>query len=182
MSDDAMTEEAKAEAARVEAANEAARVEAARVEAAQAEAEKEVTLSEDKVQLSEALDRIKELEAKDRSRKIDDKIETWSKTWGSHPVLIKTVKDLMMADDGGPALMLSEEGVDKALSATDVIDRIMEVLPKPPVDLSEQARLTTGKFGNAPENEDEASVDDRALATAQWLGDKTYLKTRKGEE
>lgn len=79
------------------------------------------------------LDRLEELEAKVRVAEVDGRVEEL-KVLGlsEYPGFLKTVRDLLLADDGGPAVvMLSEDSEAKqGLTVTDIVNRLVEALPR----------------------------------------------------
>lgn len=110
--------------------------------------------------LSEAQDRMRQLEEENRTLREAQKkeaVEQRVKEFGElglseHPGLLKEIRDIMLSDDGGPALMLSEEGKtgSQELTATQIVERIIEAFPKKDgkIALSEQA------FTPAPGSDD----------------------------
>lgn len=117
------------------------------------------------------LARIAELETRDRERSVGEKITALSQDFGDAPAFLKTIEDIMLSDDGGTALLLSDEetGQPRGVTATELVERILEALPKP-VKLSEQQiDLSATSAARRPDDK-EPSVEDKASAVVEWLG------------
>jgi hypothetical protein len=98
---------------------------------------------------------------------------------GYTPAFCKEVKSILMADDGAPVLQLSEEEGEPTLSLSDVIDRLVEALPKPDVKLAEQHH--EGEDHNRPADEEvtKKTTAEKAQEVAESIGDSRYLAATK---
>jgi len=85
-----------------------------------------IGLSEETVtaQLAE----LETLKKKDRERTIKEKITAWQSE-GVAPSVLTEAEKILMADDGSYELSLSENGSDKSLSLSDVVERIVSAVP-----------------------------------------------------
>lgn len=155
------------------------------------------TGNEGRLQLSEdaqaEFDRLREqnetLLAETRQLRVDRRIEDLDKMGFSElglTAFLKTARRLMLADDGGPALLLSEEaenGETKQirLSSTDIVEQLVAALPTEDgkLKLSEQIHIDGNHGRPAADAEDERSQVDKSRAMAEWLGDEGALKTMK---
>jgi hypothetical protein len=123
----------------------------------------ELGLSED--ELKARLDRADELERKDREATIDKRCETWE---GEHkaPAMVAEARSIMLADDGSQALLLSENGRETALSATDIVERLMDKAPS--MALSEEDKSGGQETASAEERpEDDASKENVNLSRSE---------------
>jgi hypothetical protein len=104
--------------------------------------------------------------------------------FSSQAGLLGTIRDLMLADNGKPALVLSEEGNDVSLSATDIIDRIVDAMPKTDkgsVDFGEQAlQVDEGEQPPSTTDDTNLSEEDASQALAEGLG--VPYKKKDGDE
>lgn len=123
-----------------------------------------------------AEERATELEAERRRDEVEDKIAEYAARFGGQPALMKTVRDILLSDDGGPALLLSEDGVGEdveKLTATDVVDRILSTLEAPKLDLSEDPmhRRVPGD-NDAPQDRElkDDSLETKVQAAREYLG------------
>jgi hypothetical protein len=159
------------------------------LEIAQSERERLITtnmkeggdhMSEEMIEMSEdvkaKLSRLEELEAKVRESEVEARI-TELKELGlsEYPGFLKEVRELMLADDGGPAaVLLSEESGERTgITVTDIVERFVNSLPRDEegkFKLSEQ-HIDVGAV--APEIEDsttsETSEADSAAAARDFL-------------
>lgn len=145
-------------------------------------------LSEDAKQLFESMNgRLAQAEAENRSFRVDRRIDELSDMGLSeYPGFLKEIRDVMLADDGGTALLLSEEveGETKEvkLTATNIIDRLVEALPKEgdKIVLSQQITDETGKGRTQrppADASDERPQHEKTLQAAEYLGDTSAMKT-----
>lgn len=85
-----------------------------------------------------------------REMRVDKRVEQLKKIgFEDHPGLLKEIRNIMLASDDKPAVLLSEQvdGEEKviSLSATDIVERIIKAMPYDDdgkVKLSEQALIT----------------------------------------
>ena len=141
-----------------------------------------------KTELSEAeqADRLRQLEEENAQLKRDQRNATVESRVAElseagldkHPGLLKELRNIMLSDDGQPALMLSEDGKGQnaqAQTATEIVERIVSALPTKDgkIALSEQAFATEphGDNGRPPADASgEKSVEEQADEAARELG------------
>ena len=132
------------------------------------------------IQLAEAREENRRLRRQLREGEVEQTIDGYKQKWGDHPVLLTKLREMMLSDDGGAVLMLSEDGKDKVFTVSDVIETIMTSLPAPDLRLSEQHH--EDEAGRQPKLDasdeiDQRPIADRAKELAEEIGDTTYLKT-----
>lgn len=116
--------------------------------------------------------RIAELEEAQHRSQVESRISALSEDWGEYPALMKVAKEIMLADDGGPALLLSEEGSDEAqkLTATDIVEKLMAAMPKSSVKLSEQGTRMLSEDKHPADRDDKGTVEERAARARAEMG------------
>lgn len=138
------------------------------------------------IQLAEMASELETLRREKHERTVEKKIDELKARWSDAPALLSEAQDLMLADAGEPVvtLMLSEEGgspQETGLTVTDVVERLLAVVPDLKTDLSEQHSKRDA--GKRPDDEEKELTDqERALNVATYLGDDEYLKTIKKTE
>lgn len=151
---------------------------------------------EDRVDLSEAQsviarqqEQIDKLQEQVKMSSVKERIEELKKVGLSeYPGFLKEVEKLMLADDGGEALLLSEsvegENVTSTLTATEIVDRLIAALPTDEdgnVKIAAQhVKVDLGEDGGRPpvDTSAELSHDDKVGAAAEWLGGKVGQQFR----
>ncbi len=122
-------------------------------------------LSEDEVEAR--LSRYEELEKENKKNRIDQIVHEWEEAKKS-PALIKAAQAILMADDGAVALHLSEDGNDRSLTASDIVDRLVEAAPT--VSLADDLITDEDVEGAAPpEDATEENLSDEVKAEANRL-------------
>jgi hypothetical protein len=118
------------------------------------------------------LARIAELEEAQHKAQVESRIAAFSEDWKDHPALLKCIQEIMLSDDGGPALLLSEEGSDdtQKLTASDIVERVMAAVPKPSIQLSEQVVKPMMDDPHPATHGDQLSVEERAAAARKAMG------------
>lgn len=104
-------------------------------------------LSEDEITA-----RLKDYEAlqkKDKERAIKEKITTWQNE-GKNPAVLTEAEKILTADDGAVALHLSEDGAEKSLTLSDVVDLLVNA--QPTVKLSEDQVKDKDQSKDKPED------------------------------
>lgn len=152
------------------------------------DARKELT-DQLRTEFSEQYDGVAEENEKLRKQvhemKVKERIEELKKLGlGEHPGLLSEIQKLMLADDGKPALVLSEQddGEDKkvSLSASEIIERLIDALPKKDdkIVLSEQALITEdeNRPPATPDVDENTPVDERIDNFAEELGIANFPK------
>lgn len=100
-------------------------------------------------ELEDRLERTEELERNLRERDVRDRVKQWQAD-GVPPAVAQEAERYLLADDGGPALLLSdEEGNTSKATVTEVIDAIIEKVP----------RLTLSERQSDRENSDRPDDD-----------------------
>src|SRR5574342_1040951 len=134
----------------------------------------ELGLSEDEVKAR--LSRYEELERENKKNRIDQKVREWEDNKKS-PALVTAAKAILMADDGAVVLHLSEDGNDKALTAADIVDRLVAAAPI--VSLADDPITDEDANGEAPPDDTtEENLSDEVKAEA----DRLFLYERYSEE
>lgn len=137
-------------------------------------------MSEETIEMSEdvkaKLARLEELEAKVRETQVEARVAEFSEAGlGQYPGFLKAVRELMLADDGGPAaVLLSEDGGERTgITVTEIVERLVDGLPRDEegkFKLSEQ-HIDVG--ATAPEVEDSSTSEtteaDQAAAARDFL-------------
>jgi hypothetical protein len=144
-------------------------------------------LSESSTELSEEN---KALRAKVRALSVDKRIdELKAMGFNEAPGLLGEVRNLMLADDGQAQLTLSEDkdGTTKevALSATDIVERIINVLPKKDEKLyfAELLESDAGEKPPATPDKTDLSDEEKADRLAEELGKPELVRGKKeGDE
>lgn len=132
-----------------------------------AEAEERARLAEEKSAAQEATNRKVEREAaaKERVR------ELGALGLSGFPGFLNAVEGILLADEGTVALNLSEDGKDKEYTATDIVNRLVDALPKKDdkIVLGEQHTLLENDL-NPLEEEKPKTAQERAEEAREWLG------------
>jgi len=118
------------------------------------------------------LARIAELEEAQHKSQVEARLAAFSEDWQEQPALMKVIREIMLSDDGGPALLLSEDGSDEPqkLTASDIVERIMAVVPKPTVKLSEQGTRMLSEDKHPADRDDKGTVQERADEARRKMG------------
>jgi len=132
-------------------------------------------------QLSERDERINKLEGEVRDRRVHDTIERYKKMGlGEWPGFLKKVRALMLSDDGGTALLLSEERdgetVKERATVSQVVEQLVSSIPKDEdtgkIKFGDQllGSVSLAEETKPKEDEDEATQDEKSEAAADFLG------------
>jgi len=137
----------------------------------------ELNLSEDEIK--EIVADYSAVKAEQRKDSIESKGKDWQEA-GKSPALVKAAKEILFADDNTISINFSEDGSQKTLSLSEVVEKLVEASPS--IDLED--KLTEKDVaGNAPdpdaslENE-RANFTDEQLALAATF----YLEENMSEE
>ncbi len=133
--------------------------------------------SEFETKLSEQDAENKSLRAKVHAMEVEKRVgELKEIGFSDFPGLLSEIRNIMLADDGKPALILSEESEngetsEVTLNASEIVERIVDALPKEGDRLAfaEQA-IVTEDHSRPSSNVDESDVEDRAREIAKSLG------------
>ena len=143
--------------------------------------EDELGLSAEEIR--DRLQRYDDLEERMHIREVEDVTRAWQEA-GVPPAVCVAAKQLMLADDGGPALLLSEEGKDEPsrLTATEIVKRVVETVPK--LDLHDRVtRESTAGERPDDDTDKELSLEERADDALAWLeGNDAPKREKKDEE
>lgn len=103
------------------------------------------------------------LKEEQKQNKIDERCRKWQEE-GVSPALVLAAKSILVADQGVAVLNLSEDGAEKTLTATDIVDRLIAAAPH--VELAEDKVTDQDAEGQAPpaDAEDENSKAKLTLA------------------
>jgi hypothetical protein len=145
----------------------------------------ELTLSEMQDRMAQIEKENRELKEADRRKTVESRVkEIGEMGLSEHPGLLKEIRNIMLSDDGQPALMLSEEGRGEdaqELTATAVVERVIQAMPTKDgrIALSEQAFSPTQEAGGRPPEDasGEKPVDVRTEEVLRELG----LETTTGK-
>jgi hypothetical protein len=123
-------------------------------------------------ELKAALAERETLRAASHERDVADRCAKWQEE-GKAPALVTAAKDIMMSDKGGNVLNLSEGGKEVALSASDIVERLVSAAPG--VVLSEDPVTEEQTSQEQPATEEEPEVklsqEESRLATNYWLNE-----------
>lgn len=150
-------------------------VEVASAAKAEVEVEYKTKLSEKDSEISDISTKLSEYRQSDRERDIDAYIDGLKEIgFDQTPGFLKEVRSVLLADSGENMISLSEDGETVGLSATKVIERLVDALPKKDdgkVHLSEQAEFvpTAEKPAVDTSKENKKSLADRVKAAEEWL-------------
>lgn len=122
----------------------------------------------DPADLKAALEAGRQAQAEARERDIADTCKAWQ-TDGKTPALVTAAEQIMMADEGTAVLNLSEGKTETALTATDIVKRLVEASESVKLD---QDLVTDEKTSDdKPEDKDKTQLSQevRALASQIYL-------------
>lgn len=115
----------------------------------------------------------------DRERKVADQIKAWEDE-GKAPSVLKEAEAVMLADEGQPVLMLSQDGKGAELTASDVVKRLVDASPKLNLEQGgDEDSDREASEGNRPENDAsgegegdlELSQEEKRVAVKLFLED-----------
>lgn len=126
---------------------------------------------------TEQTSEIEKLRKQLHEKEVSERIEGLKKVGlADYSGLLAEIRSIMLADSGREVLTLSEEvstgeTVDRKLTASDIVNRIIDALPKDESGkyLSDQALLSED-HGAPASKVDEESVEERAAAMAAAVG------------
>ncbi len=114
------------------------------------------------------------LRAKTREEEVEGKVKEWGELGLSAlPGFLKTARQIMLSDDGNvAALMLSDDGKKEKVTATEIVERLVDSLPKTEegkVELSAQLDLGNGDH-EKPAEDNVVAFEDRLAEARSALG------------
>jgi phage I-like protein len=112
-------------------------------------------LSEDEV--ASRLEEYESLKAADKKHNVDAQIEKWQEK-GVTPAVLSEAKAILMADEGAVVLNLSEEGATKPVTATQLVERLIDSIPV--VKLTDEPG--PGEKGASEEKPDDEETEEYA--------------------
>lgn len=120
----------------------------------------------------------KELRSKIRQMEVKERIEELKKVGlAEYAGLLGEIRSIMLADDGKPALLLSEGEADSkkevSLTATDIVERIVKALPKTDdgrIVFGDQALAVDSSEAPPQTPENKPSEEESTKALAEGLG------------
>jgi hypothetical protein len=112
-----------------------------------------------------------------RVAKIEDQAKAWQEE-GKTPALVVEAKNILMSDKSGAKLNLSENGKETELTASDIVERLVNASPS--VKLSEDVVKdeTTSEGGKPVEKDEEVELSQEVKALASHI----YFYENKSEE
>lgn len=135
-----------------------------------AEAEAKATAAEERARQSEA--KVAEAEKKERVNAAKERVrELGALGLSAYPGFLNMVEQIMLSDDGDVALNLSEDDETKHLTATDVVERLIDAFPKDEegnIQLSQQHIKIDDEDDN-PGLDKEKTVEERAADLRDFL-------------
>jgi hypothetical protein len=136
-------------------------------------------LSEDEV--TARLKEYEDLKAKDKKHAVDAQIQEWQDK-GVAPAVLTEAKAILMADSGEVAINLSEDGSSKPLTATQLVEKLIDSIPT--VNLTEEPG--TGEKGateaSKPEGEETDEYADLSLAEKTEISNMILFERVSEEE
>lgn len=120
-------------------------------------------------ELKSALEERATLKARERERDVADLCQKWQGE-GKTPALVAEAKEIMMSDEGGNVVNLSEDGKTVSLSASDIVKRLVEKSTS--VKLNQDPITDKDLSLDKPDDEEEVelSQDERRIATQLFFG------------
>lgn len=121
----------------------------------------EMGLSEDEVKAR--LKEYESLKTEQKKNRIDEKIRKWQED-GVSPALVLAAESILAADEGVAVLNLSEDGTERSLTATNIVERLIAATPI--VKLSDDKVTDKDVEGDRPadDTEDENKEAEMSLA------------------
>lgn len=110
------------------------------------------------------------VKAEQRKISINSKGKNWQEA-GKSPALVKAAKEILFADDETVSINFSEEGVQKTLSLSEVVEKLVEASPS--IDLSDEIN-EEDVAGNAPDA-DASKENERANFSDEILNEAARL-------
>jgi hypothetical protein len=116
-------------------------------------------------ELKAAIEEGKQAKARERERDVEDKIKRWQDE-GKTPAMLSEAEAIMKGDDGGSVVNFSQDGKEVALSATEIVERLVSAsasvkLADDPVKDEQTSQERPDDTGD----EVKLSREERALAT-----------------
>jgi hypothetical protein len=110
------------------------------------------------------------LKAEQRKNSIDTKGKDWQEA-GKSPALVKAAKEILFADDDTVSINFSEDGVQKTLSLSEVVDRLVEASPSIKLGdlINEEDAAGTKPDADASLENERSNFSDEVLADAARL-------------
>lgn len=91
----------------------------------------------------------------------------------SYPGFLAKVEQILLADDGDAALLLSEDGADKVLTATEIVKDLIDSFPKDDkgaIQLAAQHVQVLDDVKPPKDTGDELSQEEKTKAAIDFLG------------
>jgi hypothetical protein len=114
-----------------------------------------------------------------RKNSIDAKGKDWQEA-GKSPALVKAAKEILFADNETVSINFSDEGVQKTLSLSEVVEKLVEVSPSINLEdqINEQDAAGTAPDADASKENERANFSDDILSEAAVL----FLEGNLSEE
>jgi hypothetical protein len=131
---------------------------------------------DDRAAVEAVINKNRELERETRKAKVEETVNKWGDELGlsAMPGFLKTARQILLSDDGNvAALLLSDDGkAEEKVTATDIVTRLIESLPKTEagkIELAAQVDLGSGDH-ERPSEDDERPLEERLREARQALG------------
>ncbi len=126
-------------------------------------------------QLAERDKELARFRAQARKSEVDSRIaELKEMGLEQHPGLLKVIQEIYLSDDGGTALLLSQEGEDekKKFSASQIVDRLLDALPKKDEKIALSTQVVEPDKDKKPpvDTDDELPLEERLEGARKFLG------------
>lgn len=121
-------------------------------------------LSEDEI--TARMKEYEDLKKENRDRAIKEKITAWQNE-GKNPAVLTEAEKILTADDGAVALHLSENGSDKGLTLSDVVDLLVNA--QPTVKLSEDQVKDKDQSKDKPADSTEDENNEAKLSQEEKI-------------
>ncbi len=123
-------------------------------------------------------ERNRELERKNREEAVEAQIKAWGELGLSDTAFLKTARRIMLSDEGATAALLlsdNENPRDEKVTATEIVERLVNALPKSEegkIELAAQVDVGPGPghHQKPPETDEPAPFEDRLAEARQFLG------------
>lgn len=136
-----------------------------------ADAEAKAVAAEERARIAD--EKVAEANKKERVTAAKDRVrELGALGLSAYPGFLNMVEQVLLSDDGDVALNLSEDGETKHLTATDVVERLIDAFPKDDegkIQLSQQ-HIRIDDDEDNPANKPELTPEQRGKELEDWLG------------
>jgi len=139
-------------------------------------------------ELAENKEELAKVKADNQKHEVESKIENLKKIGlDQYPGLLKFIRNVYLSDDGGTAILLSEEENGKEskskLTSTQIVDGFVEALPKEDGKIKLSEQILEIDNDNKPEDDTSKEVpqEEKTAKAAEFLGvPNPYEKNKEG--